>query len=173
MVAVSAAAILKSYISPNVTFPRALLDRAALALLLHPLCLRGPARARRLALGLYHMGSGNHLRQPAARVGAVRLLRSETPRGDDELAAAGDAAAGDLLQPLVGVGMKAEPEQVDAKLDRGRDLVDVLPAGAGRGEEGLAERVLRDRQFRSNPSPDGLSRNRQAASRRNSREAAR
>ena len=40
--------------------------------------------------------------------------------------------------------MQAEPEQVDAKLNRGRDLVDVLPAGPGRGEEGLAERILGD-----------------------------
>ncbi len=40
--------------------------------------------------------------------------------------------------------MKAEPEQVDAKLHRRRDLVDVLAAGAGRGEEALAQGVFRD-----------------------------
>ncbi len=40
--------------------------------------------------------------------------------------------------------MQAEPEQVDAQLHRGRDLVDVLAARSGRGEEGFAERVLRD-----------------------------
>ena len=55
-----------------------------------------------------------------------------------------DTASGDLLQPLVGVGMKAKAEQVDAELHCGRDLVYVLPAGAGRGKEALAQRLFRN-----------------------------
>ena len=148
----------------NVTFPRALLDRAALALLVDPLGLRGPARPRRLALGLDHMGSGDHFRQPAAGIGAVGLLRAEAPRGDESSPPPVTRLPAMLLQPLIGVRVKAEPEQVDAELDRGRDLVDVLPAGAGRGEEGFAERIFRDVTTSSG---------RIGATRRNSREAAR
>ena len=78
----------------------------------------------------------------AARVAAVRILRAEAPRGDEQLAGAGDPASGDALQPLVDIGVQAEPEQVDAQLDRGCDLVDVLPAWTRRSEEVFAERVL-------------------------------
>ena len=61
------------------TLPRALLDRAALLLLLDALGLRGPARPRRLAHARGDMGRGDHFRQTAARIGAVRVLRAEAP----------------------------------------------------------------------------------------------
>jgi len=39
------------------------------------------------------MGSRDHFRQPAPRIGAVRVLRAEAARGDQQLARARDAAA--------------------------------------------------------------------------------
>ena len=76
------------------------------------------------------MGSGDHFRQPPPGVLPVRFLRSEPPRGDQKLARARDAASGNPLQPFVGIRMQTELEQIDAQLDGGRDLVDVLSAGA-------------------------------------------
>src|SRR4051794_979349 len=90
------------------------------------------------------MGGRNHLCQSPTRIGTVRVLRPETACRDEQLASAGHAASGDLFQPLVGVGVQAEPEEVDSQLDRGCDLVDVLPARAACREKGFAEGVLRD-----------------------------
>ena len=89
------------------------------------------------------MGSRNHFRQPCPSVGPVRVLRAKAPRGDEKLARARDPAPGDTLKTLVHVRVESEPEQVDAELDRGRNLVDVLPSGSGGGEKTFAERVLR------------------------------
>ena len=40
-------------------------------------------------------------------IGAVCLLGAEAACGDDQLARAGDTRAGDALQPLIDVGVKA------------------------------------------------------------------
>ena len=71
----------------NVTFPRACLT----ALRCRFLSTRSALAARLGRVGLRlrwsDMGSGDHFRQPAPRVGAVRLLRAEAARGDQQLAA--------------------------------------------------------------------------------------
>ena len=88
------------------------------------------------------MGSGNHLRQPRPRISPVRVLRTETARGNQQLAAVRHPAARNGFQPVIGIGMKAKLEQVDTQLHCGRDLVDVLPTGSGRRKERLAQRLL-------------------------------
>ena len=112
------------------------------------LALAAAARLGRAALGLDNMGLGDHFRQPAPRILAVGFLRAEAAGGDDQLAADGHLAPGDHLQPLVDVRGEPELEDVDAQLAGGRDLVDILPARPGRGEEFLAQRILRDRDIR-------------------------
>ena len=85
-VAVSAAAILKSYVNRTLTFPRALLHRAALRFFSTRSAFAALDGARRLALARYDMGSGNHFRQPPPRVGSVRLLGAKAAGGDQQLA---------------------------------------------------------------------------------------
>ena len=121
------------------------------------------ARPRRLALGLHNMGSRDHLRQPPARIRPVRVLGAEATRRDEQFAPSRYLVPGDLLQSLISLRMQSEPEQVDAKLDRRCDLVDVLSPRASRRQEALAQRLLGDDHlFRLH-----------GANRRNVREAAR
>ncbi len=47
-----------------------------------------------------------------------------------------------------------QPPHVEAKLDRGRHLVDVLPAGPGRLNEALLDLALIDFECRGNPDHD-------------------
>ena len=59
----------------------------------------------------------------------------------------GELAAGDVLESVVGIGIEAQREHVDAQLHRGRNLVDVLPARPAGGDEFLLrerERALDD-----------------------------
>jgi len=58
----------------------------------------GPAWPSSLALARSDMGSRNHFRQTAPRVGAVRLLRAEAACRDQELTSAGHSAAGFLFR---------------------------------------------------------------------------
>jgi hypothetical protein len=75
------------------------------------------------------------------RASAGSRPESGTAGRDEKLAAARHPAARDLLQPPVGVGVQAEPEDIDAQLDCGRHLVDILPARAGGREEAFAQCV--------------------------------
>src|SRR6185369_9928804 len=107
-----------------------LLHCAALTLLVDPLRLSSFGRPCRLALSRSNVGSRDHFRQPAPGIGTVGLLRTKAARGDEQLARASYTASGNRLQALVRVGMQTEPEQVDAQLHGGRNLVDVLTARA-------------------------------------------
>src|SRR3954467_14127614 len=118
--------------------------------LLHPpppLLLAPPPRLRRAArLGLHPLargdvGLGDEFRQPPPRFLAVGFLGAVGAGGEDDLAFVGPAAARQLLQPRVDGRVEAELEDVAAQLHRGGDLVDVLAAGAGRGEELLLQRL--------------------------------
>src|SRR3546814_9929985 len=98
------------------------LDGTALGLAVHPLRLCRAAGPGLYALGLPDMGLGDQLRQPRPRILAIRLLGAVAAGGDDDLAGAVHAAAGQLLQATLGVGGEAELEDVAAKLDGGGDL---------------------------------------------------
>ncbi|KIU01431.1 hypothetical protein QU38_01665, partial [Staphylococcus aureus] len=74
-----------------------------------------------------------------AGIGAIGLLGAEPARGDHQLAARGQLGAGQRLELLIGVWRQPQPEHVDPQLDGGGDLVDVLPARPGRGEELLLD----------------------------------
>ena len=63
------------------------------------------------------MGGRNHFRQPPPRVGTVRILSAEAARRDQQLAGAVHTRTGNLLQPLIGVGVQAQAEQIDPEAD--------------------------------------------------------
>src|SRR5690606_17740991 len=79
------------------------------------------------------------------RIGAVALLGAEADGGDQHLAGLGGAAAGQLEQPFLDrFGERGGVDHIEAQLDAGRDLVDVLPAGAAGAEEAEVQLVLGD-----------------------------
>ena len=84
----------------------------------------------------------DQFRQPRPRILAIGLLRPVFARGDHDLAGRGHPAPGQRLQPRIDVGREAELEDVAAQLAGGRDLVDVLPARPGRGQEAFFQRVF-------------------------------
>src|SRR3546814_4698092 len=122
------------------------LDGTALGLAVHPLRLCRAAGPGLHALGLPDMGLGDQLRQPRPRILAIRLLGAVAAGGDDDLAGAVHAAAGQLLQATIGVGGRSELEDVAAKLDGGGDLVVILTAWAARRAEAPAHRLFRARE---------------------------
>src|SRR5690606_28845322 len=88
---------------------------------------------------------GDERDEPLARVGAVALLRAEARRLDDDDALLGRALSGELQH--VGahtLGKAGRAGGVEAKLHGGRNLVDVLPAGAGSADEAFFQLVLAD-----------------------------
>ena len=104
--------------------------------------LRGFARAGRNPSGLTDVRAVDQLDHPFARVCAVGFACAVVARGDDQFAAYRHLAARQNLQLPECIRFQPERIDIDAKLARGRDLVDVLPAGAGRGEEFLGQRIL-------------------------------
>ena len=87
--------------------------------------------------------------QPRARVLAVALLRAEALGADDEHALVRDAPPGEPHQPVAhGERQAAGMAHVETQLDRGRDLVDVLPARPRGADEALLEVALVDRDAR-------------------------
>ena len=76
---------------------------------------------------------------PVARLGAMAL------RIDDEHALARQAAAGEPLEPPPDLVGQVRAGDVEAQLDRGRDLVDVLAARSRGAQEALLDAALVDR----------------------------
>jgi len=90
--------------------------------------------------------STNEVDQPLVSVLAIALLRPEAPRYDDENAIGGHPPPGEQAQSRTGRFIEARRlEGIEAELDRGGDLVDVLSAGAAGADENLLELVLVDR----------------------------
>src|SRR5579859_1810735 len=77
-----------------------------------------------------------------ARLLTIGLTGAMAARGDEDAAVGVPFAAGEHLQPLEHRRRQTECIDVDAHLHRGRHLVDVLPAGPGRGEEALLDRIF-------------------------------
>jgi len=90
--------------------------------------------------------SANQIDQPFKGVLAIAFLRPETPRHDDENAIGGHPPPGEQTQSgsrrVVEV---RRVEGIEAELDGGGDLVDVLSAGAAGANEDLFDLVLVDR----------------------------
>ena len=81
-------------------------------------------------------GAAEQAHEPLVRVGAVAVLRAESLRLDDDDAAAAHTPAGQGAQAHAhGVRDRRRARGVEAQLHGGRDLVDVLAAGARGGEE--------------------------------------
>src|SRR6516225_4813190 len=90
--------------------------------------------------------STNEVDQPPVSVLAIALLRPETPRHDDENAVGGHPPSGEQAQSGSRRFVEARrAEGIEAELDRGGDLVDVLSAGAAGANEDLFDLVLVDR----------------------------
>src|SRR3954447_14381312 len=98
--------------------------------------LARPRRAarRRGRLG----GAADQVEEALLGVLAVALLGAVALGGDDQDAVAGQPAAGQLLEALAhGLGQARGAADVEAELDGGGELVDVLAAGAGAADEAL------------------------------------
>ena len=81
--------------------------------------------------------------QPVLCIPAVLLPGAETIRIDDQYPLTGDSLPGEPDQPLAYLlGKRSGVADIETQLHRGRHLVDVLPAGAGRPDESLPDLVL-------------------------------
>src|SRR5262245_19870000 len=121
------------------------LDLGATFLRLDPPLARSLGWLGRPARDRAHRGAPDELDQPVERVLAVGLLRAVALRLDHQHALAGEPSAGEPLEPRTHLGGQARrAAHVEAQLDRGRDLVDVLPARAGGADEALLELALVD-----------------------------
>ena len=88
----------------------------------------------------------NQINQPFKSVLAIAFLRPETPRHDDENAICGHSPSGEQAQSGSRRVVEARRvEGIEAELDGGGDLVDVLSAGAAGANEDLFDLVLVDR----------------------------
>ncbi len=111
---------------------------------------RGRCRARRNAALAGLSCSPNEIDQPLVSILAIALLRAEAPRHDDDRALDGHPPPGEPTQSRLGCCIKtSRASNIEAKLHRGRDLVDVLAAGAAGAHENLLDRVLVDHNTRS------------------------
>ena len=117
----------------------AALDLGAVFLAFEPLLLLGPSgpwwRAAAPARTAASRISSNSRSRASAR---LRSCWRCSCASDDDHAVLGQPLAGQLHQPDRDVvRQRRRTPHVEAQLHRRRDLVDVLPAGAGRADEGL------------------------------------
>src|SRR5262245_12327413 len=102
--------------------------------------LRGPCRSCRNAWPRYKRRSPHQLGKPVARVLPVLLLRPEALGADDQHAVLRQPPAGKPHQPRANAGRQARRTgDIEAQLDGGRNLVDVLPARSRGAYELLAQ----------------------------------
>lgn len=109
-------------VEPNLA--TASLDGTAALLVVDPLRFGRSARLGLDAPGLANVCGADHLAKTLARILAVRFLRPETARRDEQFARCGHSVARKFLEPLICVRRQTEREHVDAQLDRGRYLVE-------------------------------------------------
>src|SRR3954451_528112 len=102
------------------------------------------ARPRRAARRRGRLGGApDQVEEALLGVLAVALLGAVALGGDDQDAIAGQAAAGEALQALAhGLGQAGRAADVEAELDGGGELVDVLAAGARAADEALLQLAL-------------------------------
>src|SRR5215475_13679134 len=121
------------------------LGRAPPDLRLDTALLRGPSGSCRNAWPRHKRRSPHQLGKAVARVLPVLLLRPEALGADDKHAVLRQAPAGKAHQPRADGSRQARRTgDIEAQLDGGRNLVDVLPAGSRGAYELLAQLPLRD-----------------------------
>src|SRR5471032_186532 len=137
----------RSHIASIVETARAAfrLDVAAALLAFEPALFRAQRRLGRTPRGWAHRSLAQQFDQPVDGVGAVALLGAETLRMNHDHAVLSHALAGKAIEPKCGIFRQHDPACVETQLCRGRELVDVLPAGAGSAHERYIDVVLVDR----------------------------
>src|SRR5262245_5754199 len=135
---------LNALLERGIFLPQAL-DRGAALLGLQALLARAGGRLGRAARNRRHRGALDQVHETFARVLAVARLGAMAVGVDHEHALAREPAAGEAFEPRAYVVGKARrAAHVEAKLDRARKLVDVLPARARGANEMLLELALGD-----------------------------
>src|SRR5262249_22952470 len=120
-------------------------DGGAALLGLQALLARAGGRLGRAARNGRHRGAPDQVHETFARVLAIARLGAMAVGVDHEHALAREPAAGEAFEPRAHVVGKARrAAHVEAKLNRARKLVDVLPARAGGADEVLLEFALGD-----------------------------
>src|SRR5260370_5576854 len=105
---------------------------------------RRGGRSRLAAYAGRDAGAADEHDQPVERVLPVARLGAVTLRIDDEHALARQPAAGEPFEAQPDLIGQARPGDVEAQLDRGRDLVDVLAARPRGAQEALLDVALVD-----------------------------
>src|SRR6266700_3137597 len=121
------------------------LEAGAAFLRLQPALARRGGWARLAAHAGSDAGAADELDQARERVLPVARLGAVTLRIDDEHALAREPPAGEPLEPLSNLLRQIRSRDVEAQLDRGRDLVDVLAARSRGAQEALLDAALVDR----------------------------
>jgi hypothetical protein len=102
--------------------------------------LGGEGGLGRAAGGRGQGGAADQRDQAVERVLAVALLGAEAAGGDHDDAVLGQAAAGEARRPLAHLRRQGRGTgEVEAQLHRGRELVDVLSAGAGGADKAFLD----------------------------------
>src|SRR5262249_24136424 len=122
------------------------LEPGATLLCLQPALARCGGRARGAPLARPDAGAPYQLDQPIQRILPVARLGAMALRIDHQHALAREATAGKPRQPPPNRVGRARLVDVEAKLHRGRDLVDVLPAGSRGPQEALLDVALVDQE---------------------------
>ena len=119
----------------NPVFLVVVVNLAAQALQLPPLRLaldafldRASGRLGGGAFLLHGKRLGDQRLQPRQRIRAVLLLAAVALRLEDDHAVAGDTPVGQLPELFLAIVRQRRRVDVEAQMNRGRDLVDVLPA---------------------------------------------
>lgn len=113
-------------------------DFAALFFTVETALARCAGRAGGLARFRLVAGFAYQREQPFQRVGAVAALQAKALRGNGDHAVRGNAVAGECYQAFAHVvRQRRRVPSIKLKLHGRRNLVDVLPAGAGGTHEGF------------------------------------
>ena len=105
-----------------------------------------------------HGGAADQIDKPGEGFGAIALLLAEALRLYNKHAVIVHAPAGEAPQAGKEIWFnRGRAGRIEAQLDRGRQLVDVLPAGPGGADEALGEFALVDRQGRGDLNHGGQS----------------
>lgn len=125
---------------------------------------RGKRRPCRPARLWRHGGAADQIDKPGEGFGAIALLLAEALRLYNKHAVIVHAPAGEAPQAGKEIWFnRGRAGRIEAQLDRGRQLVDVLPAGPGGADEALGEFALVDRQGRGDLNHGGQSSGRAGA----------
>src|SRR5215831_17116698 len=127
------------------------LDVAAALLAFETALFRRMRRLGRPTWRRPHHRLFQQLDQALDRVRAIALLGAETLRLDHDHAVLGHALAGEPGKARRRVMRQRDAACIETQLRRGRDLVDVLPAGSGGADEADLDVVLVEEEIAGDP----------------------